>query len=436
MLPRTLFGRTALVIALVSFAFQLFTIAVITAFALVPLGRHATSDFAALLVDTAEAWQAEPEAERPWLQERIGRQHRIQVQEPPGETRSFLRLLPYFHLLETSLSARVGRRVSLSAGPGEDGEQWYWADIPVESTSVRVGFPASRVDVRPWFAMLLILSVGTVVTLITSAWLARWLIGPLSRLATATQRIGQGRRPEPLAETGPAELATLAREFNRMGEQVEELLANRTTLLAGISHDLRTPLARIQLALGMLSEKPDRDLLDRVLRDVEGMNELIGRCLEVSRDFAEKETTEMNLCDLLAEIAAEFMQSGAVIRGNKGPDCRIHVRPLSLKRILTNLIDNAARYGGGAPVDIEYELGEGTIEIRVLDRGPGIPAGEKEAVFRPFYRLEPSRSSRTGGSGLGLAIVRQLAHANDWTVTLADRPGGGTIAGIRIRTAQ
>ena len=93
-LPRTLFGRTALVIALVSFAFQLFTIAVITYFALVPLGRHATSDFAALLVDTAHAWQAEPVAERPWLQERIGRLHRIQVQETPGETRAFTRWLP------------------------------------------------------------------------------------------------------------------------------------------------------------------------------------------------------------------------------------------------------------------------------------------------------------------------------------------------------
>ena len=432
MLPRTLFGRTALVIALVSFAFQLFTIAVITAFALVPLGRHATSDFAALLVDTAEAWHTEPATERPWLQERIARQHRIQVQDPPVETRSFLRLLPYFHLLETSLSARVGKRVGLSAGPGEDGEQWYWADIPVEDASVRVGFPASRVDVQPWLAMLLILTVGTVVTLITSAGLARWLIGPLSRLATATQRIGQGRRPEPLAETGPTELATLAREFNRMGEQVEELLANRTTLLAGISHDLRTPLARIQLALGMLTEKPDCDLVGRVLHDVEGMNDLIARCLEVSRDFAEQETVDMNLCDLLAEIAAEFMQAGAVIRGNKGPDCRIQVRPLSLKRILVNLIDNAVRYGGGAPVDIEYALGDEAIEIRVLDRGPGIPESEREAVFRPFHRLEPSRSSRTGGSGLGLAIVRQLANTNGWSVELLPRPGGGTAACVRV----
>lgn len=434
--PRTLFGRTALVIALVSFAFQIFTIAIITYFALVPLGRHATGDFAALMIETAQAWQNEPVAERPWLQDRIGRLHRLQVQDPPGEAGKFTRILPYFQLLEISLSARTGEAIELRATRGDDGEQWYWADLPAAGTKVRVGFPASRVDVQPWLAMLLILSVGALVTLVTSAWLARWLIAPLSRLAAATQRIGQGRRPEALAETGPTELATLAREFNRMGEQVEELLANRTTLLAGISHDLRTPLARIQLAVGMLSEKPDRDLIDRVLHDVEGMNELIARCLEVSRDFAEQDSVDLDLCDLLSEVAMEFAQAGVDIRGRRGPDCRLRVRPLPLKRILSNLVENAARYGAGQPVDIEYRTAGDCVEICVLDRGPGIPESEREAVFRPFHRLEPSRSSRTGGSGLGLAIVRQLANANGWEVELAARPGGGTVACVRVAVEE
>ena len=432
MAPRSLFGRTALVIALVSFAFQIFTIAIITYFALVPLGRHATSDLAALMIDTAQAWQNEPAAERPWLQDRIGRLHRLQVQDPPGETESFTRMLPYFQLLEASLSARSGERVEIRASRGTDGEQWYWADLLVTGERVRVGFPASRVDVQPWLAMLLIFSVGTLVTLVTSAWLAHWLIAPLSRLAAATQRIGQGRRPELLAETGPTELATLAREFNRMGEQVEELLANRTTLLAGISHDLRTPLARIRLALGMLSENPAPDLFERVLRDVDGMNELIARCLEVSRDFAEQDSVELDLCDLLAGVAAEYAHTGAELRGRKGPDCRLRVRPLALKRIFSNLVDNAVRYGAGQPIDIEYHIADSLVEICVLDRGPGIPEDEREAVFRPFYRLEPSRSSSTGGSGLGLAIVRQIATANGWTVELRQREGGGTAACVRL----
>ncbi|RPH62588.1 MAG: HAMP domain-containing protein [Burkholderiales bacterium] len=353
MLPSTLFGRTALVIALVSFAFQFFTIAVITWFALMPLGRHATSDLAALMIDSAESWAAEPPAERLWLQERLFGTHRLQVRDPPGRVSGFTRQLPYFQLLETALSARSGRRVELGASHADDGERWYWADLPVDGVTVRVGFPDSRVAVKPWLAMVLILSVGTIVALITSAWLAHWLIAPLNRLATAARGIGQGRRPDPLPETGPAELAALAREFNRTGEQVQELLANRTTLLAGISHDLRTPLTRISLALGMLSEKPERELFDRAMRDVEGMNELIARCLEVGRDFAEQDAVDFDLCDLLAEVVGEYIASGVDIRGRKGPECRVHARPLALRRILSNLVDNALRYGGGQPVDIE-----------------------------------------------------------------------------------
>ena len=436
MLPRTLFGRTALVIASASFAFQLFTIGVVTWFALMPLGQRATSDFAALMVDTARSWAAEPAAERPWIQERIHREHRLQVQDPPGNVQGFTRRLPYFGLLEAALGARIGQRVELRASHSDDGEQWYWADVPADGQTVRIGFPASRVDVQPWLAMLLILSVGTVVALVTSAWLAHRLIGPLTRMAGAAQGIGQGRRPDPLPETGPTEIATLAREFNRMGEQVQELLANRTTLLAGISHDLRTPLARISLALGMLSEKPERELFDRVMRDVDGMNELIARCLEVGRDFAEQDTVDFDLCDLLAEVAGEHAHAGATIHGRKGPQCRVRARPLALERILSNLVDNALRYGGGQPVDLEYRLVDGRVDICVLDRGPGLPDEEREAVFRPFYRLEPSRSSSTGGSGLGLAIVRQLANANGWSVDLAPREGGGTAACVRVPLAD
>lgn len=431
-MPRTLFGRTALVIALVSFAFQVFTIAVITWFALVPLGRHATSDLAALMMDTASAWSSASAAERVALEERIGRVHRLRVQNPPGAAAAFTRWLPYFRFLESALSSRSGERVELLASASEEGERWYWADLPSSGSRVRVGFPESRVDVQPWLAILLIVSVGAVVALITSTWLARWLIGPLSRLSAATRHIGRGDRGEPLPETGPAELAGLAREFNRMGEQVEELLTNRTTLLAGISHDLRTPLSRIQLALGMLSERFDRDLLDRVLRDVEGMNELIARCLEVSRDFVEKDSTGVDLCEMLADVIAEQAHAGVEIRGHKGVQCRVHLRPLAIRRILSNLLDNAVRYGAGQPIDIDYRIVGAGVEICVRDRGPGIPDDQREAVFRPFFRLEPSRSTRTGGSGLGLAIVRQIAIANGWTVELRAREGGGTSACVCI----
>lgn len=432
LLPPSLFGRTAIVIAVVSVTFQLFTLAVITYFALVPLGRQGTDDFAALMLSSARSWRAAPAEDRPLLDARWRKEHRLAVRAGPIEAREFPRLLPYFYFLEASLSDRLGRRMRLGETTEPDGSRWYWARLPAQGgDDLHVGFPAARVAVQPSAALLIILLVGAAVTFLTSAWLARWLTQPLTRLAAATQRIGKGQRPPPLPETGPSELATVAREFNRMGEEVEALLANRTTLLAGISHDLRSPLARIGLALGMLSEKPAPDLLGRVMRDVENMNQLIARCLEVGRDFAEKDAAEINLCDLLAEIVREHAV-GIDVRGRQGPDCLLRVRPLALKRILSNLVDNATRYGDGQPIDIEYDVEVGMVEIRVMDRGPGIPEGEREAVFQPFRRLDPSRSSRTGGSGLGLAIVRQIAQANNWSVTLDPRPGGGTVARVRL----
>jgi two-component system osmolarity sensor histidine kinase EnvZ len=439
MLPRTLFGRTTLVIALVSIVFQVFTIAVISHFALLPLGRHATNDFASLLIGVSESWQAADSDNRPKLLQRMNNIHRLQVQDPPapvlGAPQRPLYLLPYFHFLESALSQRTGHSITLQQAPGPDGSAWYWADMPAGSTFIRIGFPPSRITVQPSLALIIILAAGTVVTLLTSAWLAHWLIGPLRHLAEATQQIGKGRRPAPLPEVGPAELATLAHEFNRMGVEVETLLNNRTTLLAGISHDLRSPLTRIQLALGMLDDKPDADLLARIARDVNHMNQLIARCLEVGRDFAERESSRFNLCDLLAEIARE-QAPGIEIHGRKGPDCQLHAKPLALRRILSNLIDNAARYGDRQPIDIEYDVTDRQVEIRILDRGPGIPEHQREAVFQPFHRLDPSRSSSTGGSGLGLAIVRQIAQANDWMVWLSPRDGGGTVAHVRLPLAE
>ena len=433
LLPRSLFGRTALVIASVSIAFQLFTLAIIFLFALIPLGRDATDDLAALMRTSAQIWRATPVEERPAFETRLGEEHRLRLRAEPAATEDFTHYQPYFHFLEEALSLRTSQAIRLGRTVEADGV-WYWANLPVnnaddEPTSIQVGFPDSRVAVQPSFALLIILLVGAVVTLLTAERLAHWLIRPLARLAVATERIGKGQRPVPLPETGPSELATLAREFNRMGEEVETLLANRTTLLAGISHDLRSPLARIQLALGMMTEKPDADLLERIMRDVENMNLLIARCLEVGRDFAEQDSAEISLCDLLEDVVSEHA-AGVEIRGHRGPDCQLNVRPLALRRILSNIIQNAAQYGDGQPIDIEYEIYPDSVEIRVLDRGPGIPESEREAVFQPFRRLDPSRSNRTGGSGLGLAIVRQISLANNWVVTLSERPEGGTIARV------
>jgi two-component system osmolarity sensor histidine kinase EnvZ len=268
--------------------------------------------------------------------------------------------------------------------------------------------------------------------LVTALVLARRITQPLARLSQAAASVGKGETPEWLPESGPQELAALARAFNLMARQVEELLANRTTLLAGVSHDLRTPLARMRLAVEMLAETSNAELVGQLLHDLEQMNRLIGALLDLSRGLGHEEKQAVDLMALAGELAADIRRGGARVECLSSAPCVVDAAPLALRRILSNLLDNGVRYGDGKPLGIEWLQTEGTVRICVLDSGPGIPAAQREAVFRPFFRLEASRSAATGGSGLGLAIARQLAENNGWKLELLPRSEGGTEACLSL----
>jgi two-component system osmolarity sensor histidine kinase EnvZ len=246
-------------------------------------------------------------------------------------------------------------------------------------------------------------------------------------MAHAAEEVAKGRSPEPLPESGPRELANLARQFNETSQQVRELLADRTVLLAGISHDLRTPLTRLRLALEMLPRQTDPALKARMERDLEEMNAQISQAVELGSTLGAGEPHRLDVGRLIDEVV------GARPRIVWQPvrHCVQAVNALALRRILGNLIENALRYSQ-APVEVRLDCNHRAAVIFVLDRGPGIPEADREAVFRPFYRLEGSRNRRTGGSGLGLAVGRQLAVANDMEIHLSSRVGGGTVASVRL----
>jgi len=260
----------------------------------------------------------------------------------------------------------------------------------------------------------------------------RRLTRPLARLATAAAQIGRGDAFVPLPETGPREIAVLTQRFNRMAAQISELLTNRTTLFAGISHDLRTPITRMQLALEMLPEGTDRELVDRLRQDLEEMNRLISDTLDLARGLEPHAAELVDLRELIDGIVTGIRQGGAAIEWLPAACCYCPVDTLALQRVLTNLIDNAVRYGGERPVEVHCHCEAAAAVIRVLDRGPGIPEQERDRVFLPFHRIEGSRSRRTGGSGLGLAITRQLCDVHGWEIRLLPRTGGGTEVCLRI----
>ena len=214
---------------------------------------------------------------------------------------------------------------------------------------------------------------------------------------------------EPLPETGPRELVLLARNFNTMADEIALLLANRTTLMAGISHDLRTPLTRMRLALALLPENIDPALAQRFERNLEAMDTLITDALRFAQGTQTAEPVA--LLAYVSQVLETFDQP-IELCSNIDDDLVVNLAPNAFSRVLANLVGNGIKYANTVRVTLS------ATEVVVLDDGPGIPEAERFSVFQPFYRLEASRNQSTGGSGLGLAVVQQLSATTVGRLTL------------------
>ncbi|HID81423.1 MAG TPA: HAMP domain-containing protein [Chromatiales bacterium] len=433
--PDTLFTRTWLTVAAAVLIFLLFSSSIIVYYLVFPMARQAAEDLAALMVLSAQAWVELPPDTRPDFQVELFTYHGLSLTEKADQTLDRHPLeTPYMRFLEEALSARLGTPVPIKTRLND--ELWLWVDIPMGGHELRFRFPHERIGVQPPLVAVWLLAGLAVVTLLTSLLLVRKLNRPLERLSNAALCFGMGNKLEPLPEKGPQEIVTLTSRFNQMMRQIHELMDNRNTLLAGISHDLRTPIARMRLAVEMLSNNYDLELIARLEKDLNEMDELIGRTLEFSRglDAAHKpaKQEEVDLISLLGEILADYDHESVNIRENCSDSCILVENAAALRRVLTNLIENAVRYGENSPITVTCECGALEAKVTISDSGPGIPKEQLEAVFRPFHRIETSRSRNTGGSGLGLAIVQQLCTAHGWSVKLLQREQGGIQAVLII----
>lgn len=430
--PQSLFRSMAQTLAVALTAMSLLTAGIIVWQVAYPLGQRAISDLAALMVLSAQTWTELPPETRADFEEELLESHGLRITGPqdvpaaPGVQR------PYLRLLGEALEARTGTTIALH---GTRDPEWHWADIPVGASIIRVGFGHDRVGVEPPVAATLLLLVIVLLSLATALVLARRLARPLEELSAAATQVGSGEMPAALPERGPRELALLARRFNRMATDVRTLLANRTLLLAGISHDLRTPLSRMRLAIEMLPATADPALLAGLRRDTDEIDRLVKQFLELGRGLEQDRREDADLSEIVAACVQDARRGGGAINLHAPGHCLRTINAFAVRRIISNLLENALRYGAGVPVDVVIECGSAGAMIAVLDRGPGIPDAEREKVFQPFYRLEPSRSTATGGSGLGLAVARQLADANGWELELLARAEGGTEARLRLDTA-
>ena len=259
-------------------------------------------------------------------------------------------------------------------------------------------------------------------------WFMRRELVPIEHLGVAADALGKGRDvPDFAFSGGTREVRNAATAFHTMRIRLRRSIQQRTEMLAGVSHDLRTPLTRMKLSLALLPESPEtKELAD----DVADMQRMIEGYLAFARGEGDEEPVVADLSEILEDVAAGVRRDNAGLDLGWNGNMTIELRPVAMKRCLTNIVSNALRHANH--VKVEAVRGRTSMEVTVDDNGPGIPPERYEDVFRPFYRLDESRNADTGGVGLGLSIARDVARSHGGDVTLAASPFGGLRVIVRI----
>lgn len=420
--------RNTLLLASALILVELIVSAIFAVFLLLPVALRSADDLAGLMVLSAQTWSDLPAEKQPAFESDLMAQYAIAIRQKPLEDQAPSWRPPYFTFLEQALTARLNYAPRFLVETANQ-QTWYWAALPSGRQTVMVGIPKERVGVQPLHAIIVSLMIGLVVAATLAYILAKRIAAPLSKLEMAAQQLGQGEYRELHPKAWPKELRELANRFNTMARQVQHLLSARTTILAGISHDLRTPLARMRLALELIKESPTHKLISRLETDINEMNQLISTLLDLARGLEKESLSDTNVYELLQALVD---QTGASqrIHIDCGPDINLALPTPSLRRALDNLLGNALRYAPTGDITLICRVEDQKCRMGVLDRGIGIAPDKIESVFLPFERIEESRNAATGGAGLGLAIVRELANIHGWRVTLNPRHGGGLEAWI------
>lgn len=251
------------------------------------------------------------------------------------------------------------------------------------------------------------------------------------RLAQAVDAFGKGREVPDFTPEGAFEVRQAARAFNIMRGRIKRQITQRTEMLAGVSHDLRTPLTRMKLQLAMLKPELNPEDIATLKDDTADMERMLDAYLAFARGEGAEESTPQDILEYLEGVIARFRRNGTAISLDVGPlPPQVPIRVVALERCLNNLIGNAARYG--KTVWVSAHAHNRMLDIHVDDDGPGIAVDKREDVFRPFTRLEESRNPRTGGVGLGLTIARDIVRSMGGDITLSDSPRGGLRASVCI----
>ena len=439
-MPRSLLWRTFLFIALLMVLSVAAWFAIFRSYEREPRARQLAQTLVSVANLTRAALiSARPEARRELLRDLSDREG---IHIYPADAADRIAPLPdraFLQLVQGLVREQLGPNTRLTLE--REGERALFIDFRIDDSDEGIywlALPSERIErVFPlgwlgWGVAALLLSLA-------GAWLIVFRITrPLKALQQAARKVGAGDTPDRLDEAGPTELATVAHAFNQMNADLAQLDQDRALILAGISHDLRTPLTRLRMGIEMAA---DESLREGMTADVEEMDKTIGQFLDFARSEGGEAPRFVDVAALLAELATQYRRRGfrvelaAAVAAAPAPPLPspLPVRPQALRRAVSNLIDNALRHAGAeSPVDLALSLEAGETAIEVRDSGPGIPAEHIERMKRPFARLEVARSNATG-AGLGLAIVDRIARSHNGRLELLPRESGGLVARLVLR---
>lgn len=427
--PRTLLGRIALIIAGALLATQLVAWQLFRYYYNGPLLQESAERTVSLIRTVTAAMQVLSLEEREEFLDLIESREHIRIVYDSGnllaanvpDQEDFLRA--FAQQLRAALGADTQFFVQ------ERGGQALWVKAAVGAEPLWIGIPRRQIE-QPFPWLWVAWAGGCAITAIGAAYLLlRRVERPLRELERAARALGRGDTPAPVPVQGPEEVRNVASGFNRMLADLARLDAQRALLLAGISHDLRTPLARLRLGIELT---PGDDALKAdMARDIEEMDLIVRQFLDFARDDRGEAVQHIDLAQLVSETCAAHALRGRDLRVDARPGAPFYGRPVALKRALTNLVENALKYAEGT-VEVSLEQHGGMAAIHVRDRGPGIDPAEHERLLRPFTRLQDARGG-VGGAGLGLAIVDRIARAHGGRLRLEQREGGGLEAIVELR---
>lgn len=429
LIPQTLLARSVLLIALLLALAHIAWLQIFRISTLEPRARQVSQQIISSVNITRAALVSAEPAKRYALLGELAAREGVQIHvAKPDDALVALPQNEFYELVQAELHSQLGIETQFSLS--RNGVIGIWVSFDIDGDSYWILLPETYlVDDASlrwlgWGALVLLLAVA-------GAWLIVARINrPLKALAAAAAQMGKGATPEPVSESGPTEIRTLSRAFNQMAADRKKLDDERALLLAGVSHDLRTPLARIRLSMEMMDDKGDTAMREGIEQDIQDIDGAISQFLDFARAASSEKaeaSADMNL--LITELIARYARAGKRVEFKAGAVPPLALRRLALQRVFSNLIDNALKHGRNEVMVVSGT--EGNIAyVEVLDRGPGIPAEDAERMLQPFTRMDSARS--TSGTGLGLAIVDRIARMHGGCIRLLARDGGGVRARVEL----